>query len=181
MPAGAYLVRRRCAVPAKLPFTIAVVFSASVALGACGRSTAQTTFASSVSPTASMLSTRISPQPISAVPVFGFACPVVQPFTSDFELLIQEARGINVNLTQLSFRFVDGSGISGSSLLMSASDLNGRFGTTLIPAGTSRTFAFHPQFGCGLTRPNAVLIDLLLLDAQGGLQPMSVTAPIVLR
>jgi hypothetical protein len=83
-------------------------------------------------------------------------------------------------LDAVGFRFIDGSSIGRTPLFswFSASELNARFGQTLIAAGTTRAFDFAPRFGCDPFRPQTVIAEVTLRDRSGAQQQMSVSSPI---
>lgn len=132
------------------------------------------------SSTQSVAGIILSPIPIPLVPapVFsGPGCPVVQPFSTSFALVIS-GQPETITLDQVTFHFIDGSNAGGSPLLMSAADLSARFGNTAVTSGTSRSFEFQPSFGCGLTTPQALGLTVVLLKSRGQAQNVTMTVPI---
>jgi len=114
------------------------------------------------------------PIPFQTLPVIG--CPTASPFGTSFSLIIDQSDGIDVFLHQVGFRFVDGAGFE-SPLIFSDIDLATRFGSTLVIAGSSRTFPFQPQFGCGLSSaPHLMVAQVLLLDRTGRRHERTLTA-----
>jgi hypothetical protein len=112
--------------------------------------------------------------PFHILPVFG--CPSASPFETSFSLVIDQRDGIDVFLHEVGFRFVDGSGFD-SPLTLGHRDLATLFGSTLVVAGTSRTFPFQPRFGCGLSStPASMVMRLLLLDRNGRPHERTLTA-----
>jgi len=112
--------------------------------------------------------------PFHILPVFG--CPLTSPFATNFSLVIDQRDGIDVFVHEVGFRFVDGTGFD-SPLILGQSDLATLFGTTLVVAGTSRTFPFQPRFGCGLSStPRLMIMRLLLLDRLGRRHERTLTA-----
>ena len=109
------------------------------------------------------------------LPVFG--CPSAAPFVTSFSLLIDQRDGIDVFVHEVGFRFVDAAGFD-SPLIFRESDLATRFGSTLLVAGTSRTFAFQPRFGCGLSStPHLMIVRLVLLDRNRRTHERTLMAP----
>jgi hypothetical protein len=126
--------------------------------------------------TAPFVGTSVVPTTVRFTSVPAFRCPRIAPFTSAFSLVIDRHRGPDIFLDRVAFRFVDGSGLP-SPLQLTRSDLVGQFGTTLVPGGTSRTFAFRPQFGCGfISAPSTLFIELSFLDRRGVAQESFLTA-----
>lgn len=112
--------------------------------------------------------------PFHILPVFG--CPSASPFATSFSLIIDQRDGFDVFVHEVGFRFVDGAGFD-SPLILRHSDLATLFGSTLVATGTSRTFAFQPQFGCGLSStPHLMVLRLLLLDRNGRTHERTLTA-----
>ena len=112
--------------------------------------------------------------PFHILPVFG--CPLASPFVTSFSLIIDQRDGIDVFVHEVGFRFVDGAGFD-SPLIFRQGDLATQFGSTLVVAGTSRTFAFQPRFGCGLSStPHMMVLRLLLLDRHGRTHERTLTA-----
>jgi hypothetical protein len=49
----------------------------------------------------------------------------------------------------------------------------------VIRAGTTRGFAFQPQFGCGLSRPRTLGVAVVLLDGSGSPQQSTISVPMI--
>jgi hypothetical protein len=112
--------------------------------------------------------------PFQILPVFG--CPSASPFATSFSLIIDQRDGIDVFVHEVGFRFVDGAGFD-SPQILGERDLATLFGSTLVVAGTRRTFPFEPRFGCGLSStPNSMVMRLLLLDRSGRPHERTLTA-----
>ena len=127
---------------------------------------------------APLVTTSIVPQRLGLTPLFGIRCATFPSLTTRFDLVVTHAGTTDLFMQQATFRLLDGTHPGGSSLLMSSADLTGRFGSTLIPAGRRRTFAFNPQFGCGTFVPLSLAVDLLLLDQMGTRHTASVSVPV---
>jgi hypothetical protein len=121
---------------------------------------------------------RFLPQTVIPLPIAGFGCPIVQPFSASFDLVVDGHGSTDVVLVQVTFRFFDGSSFGQSPLIFTGSDLTGRFGQMTIPANTTRAFHFTPQFGCGVSRPHTLAADVILVDPGGTRHNMSLSAPI---
>ena len=116
------------------------------------------------------------PQTIGFSSVSEFRCPSIAPFFTSFSLFIDQRGGSDVFLDQVHFQFGDHGG-NRSPLLLSRSDLTAMFGSTLVPGGGTRTFAFKPQFGCGLaTVPSNLFVDFITLNRSGVAHPSTLTA-----
>jgi len=84
-----------------------------------------------------------SPGTIFLSPVGSVTC------LTSFNLVV-DARAVgDLFMDAASFRFIDGSSIGQTPLIswFTQPELTTLFGQTLIAGGTSRTFAFSPQFG----------------------------------
>jgi hypothetical protein len=125
-----------------------------------------------------LISTSIVPQRIGLTPLFGIRCPVFPSVTTRFDLVLNLAGTSDLFMQQATFRLLDGTHVGGSPLLVSAGELSARFGTTVIRAGSRRSFRFDPQFGCGSFVPLSLSIDLLLLDRLGSRHATTLVVPI---
>jgi hypothetical protein len=95
--------------------------------------------------------------------------------------LVVDARAVgDLFMDAASFRFIDGSSIGRTPLFswFTAPELTTLFGQTLIAGGSSRSFAFSPQFGCDNFHPQTVTADVTLRDRSGSQQQMSVSSAI---
>jgi hypothetical protein len=121
--------------------------------------------------------TSIFPPRLGITPIFGLRCPTLPSVTTRFDLVII-AVGRDLFLDEVTLSLLDGSNRGGSPLLVSARDLNARFASTLIPAGTRRTFGFDPQFGCGRFLPLSLEADVVLLERSGFRHTASISVPV---
>jgi hypothetical protein len=160
---------------------VGVVLAVALALGvgACdpvdvpgGAALAPSPFSSS------FIGAMLVPETLAFVSVPIFGCPHVAPFRSSFSLVIDQRRGPDVFFHEAELRFVDVSGVA-SPLFFDRSGLARMFGTTLVSAGTTRSFAFQPAFGCGfVSTPRSLSARLLFLDRGGSALARTVTAQI---
>jgi len=133
----------------------------------------------SFAPLASTLpfTTAILPPRLGIAPIFGFGCPVFPAVTTRFDLVIVSA-GRDLFMNELTIRLLDGTHVGGSPLLVSTRDLNAKFGSTLIPAGSRRSFAFDPQFGCGRFAPVFLGADVILSERSGFRHTTTIVVPV---
>jgi hypothetical protein len=117
----------------------------------------------SVSP---VIDARIQPQVVLLNSVSGL-CPIVSPFTTAFDLVVQERTGIDLFLDSVSMQFVDGTNLRSSPIVFPQADLTRLFPSTLISRGASRAFTFSPQFGCGIGVPETLIVTTVFLDRFG--------------
>ena len=121
--------------------------------------------------------TSFLPQRLGIAPIFGLRCPLFPSVTTRFDLVVISAGGRDLFMNEVTFRLLDGSNVGGSPLLVSARDLSARIGSTLIPAGTRRTFGFDPQFGCRFL-PLSLEAEIILLERSGFRHATTIVAPI---
>jgi len=120
----------------------------------------------------------IVPQPLALAPVTGVRCPFLTPFTTSFDLVIDQQGASDLFLDQVTIRLFDGSSLGGSPVLMSAADLAVRFRSTRIRPGVTSRFGFAPRFGCSTFLPRSLHADIVLRDGSGGLQTARLVVPI---
>jgi|SRR5262249_11229028 len=159
---------------------LALIVSLMFALAGCepNRQSVGAGLLTSAPSALSMSTVRIVPQTLPLIPVRDSRCPVVAPFTSIFDLVVDHRGQSDVFLDQVSFRFVDRSGLGGSPLFFSAGTLTTLFGQMSVRPGGSRTFTFRPQFGCDLLVPRSLLARVTLVDRFGVADETSLTIPI---
>ena len=150
---------------------IAIVVVALVAV-ACENTTSGRRADIGFSPTAA-IAAQILPQTLPFATVTT-ACAVGPVFTTAFDLVIAQTRAVNVFVDRVTLHLLDGSNVGGPSITFPRSQLTAMFGSTLL-AGT-RAFSFQPQFACGLRGPGSIAADVLLMDAEGNVQSVSVNA-----
>jgi hypothetical protein len=120
--------------------------------------------------------TAIVPQRLVVTPIVAVGCPLFPTFTTQFDLLLNTTSTISLN--QASFQLISGESLGGSPLLVSATDLAAKFGSTTVRAGTQRTFAFFPQFTCVAFQPQALLANVVLVDQSGTRHTQTMTVPV---
>src|SRR5262245_6485450 len=129
-----------------------------------------------IGPSGTVAIVTFAPATIVLSPVGSLGCP----FVTSFNLVVDGRAAGDLFLDAVAFRFIDGSSIGRTPLIswFTTPDLNARFGQTLIVGGTTRSFAFAPQFGCDQFVPQTVTADVTLRDRHGASQQMSVTSPV---
>jgi hypothetical protein len=94
-------------------------------------------------------------------------CPDASPYGTNLVLIVNQNGAPDAFLIQADFRFFDSTGLV-SPAVFAQTDLSAMFGTTLVPAGTSRQFEFAPRFGCGLSfAPHSVSARFVTRDHLG--------------
>lgn len=121
--------------------------------------------------------TAIFPQQLGFTPIFGLGCGTFPALTTRFDLVIVSG-GRDLFMDEVTLNLLDGTHRGTSPLLVSARDLNARFGSTLIGAGSRRIFTFDPQFGCGRFAPLSLEAQIILLERSGFRHAHTVAVPI---
>lgn len=113
--------------------------------------------------TSPLFTTAIVPQQVGLAPALGVICVGFPAFTTRFDLVVTNGNN-DLFIKQIGFRLLDVSQFGGSALVVSASDISARFGSTLVRAGSQRSFTFDPQFGCGTFVPQFLSAEIVLVD-----------------
>jgi len=151
-----------------------VVFSlAGLAIGtaACDNGMFLVTTASPVRAAAT-----ISPSPIALTSFSGFGCSVLVVGAS-FNMIVV-AGGQDLTVDSVTLHMIDGTNVGGPSVTIPSPQLNAQFGTTIVPAGTTRVFPLQPVFGCSRRRPHSLTATVFLMDQRGRQHTVNVTAPV---
>jgi hypothetical protein len=118
---------------------------------------------------------QLMPQALPLIPLSGSLCPLSSPFTTRFNLVIGAA-STNFSFQRLTLRPVDRRGVTGVSTILTAMDIAGS-GSAVVSAGATRTFPLQPQFGCGVSVPEFLLAEIVLLDSFGSPHHTTLKAP----
>jgi len=118
-----------------------------------------------VSSPSATFAVSVAPITMPLIPSPTFLCPLTQPFSTNFDLVIVPARQVIVD--GLTLDFIDGFGVRTTSLF-TGTRLATLLGTTTLLGGVSRTIALQPQFGCGLAIPRSVSVQVGMIDVLGG-------------
>jgi hypothetical protein len=151
--------------------TACLIASLSFAAAACD---SQTTAFISAGSTTTGANIVIASAPSVAVFTSCIAPATVHPAVN----LVVAAPRSNVTLDNVTMRLLDGTNVGGSPITVPRAGLQSTFGTTVVLRGTTRSFLFHPAFGCPHVAPRAIRADVTLLDEAGMPQTMSGTAPL---
>jgi hypothetical protein len=115
-------------------------------------------------------------------PARSFQCSVGMDFTGPVDIAM--TAGQDVDLHSVTITLVDNTGqrsLGGLAQPFSNTfdekDLGSVFGTTRLPAGTSRTLTFHTRLPCGSQVPDTVTADIRFLEASGRKNSVMVAAP----
>ena len=148
-------------------FALTIAAAAFLTFPACGDSgstTGQFSAGLVSSPTAAFAAS-VSPANVTLLSLSRNGCPTTQPFLTHMNLILGPMQ-TDFFMDGVTLQFADGFGAR-STLILSNSDLLLAFNTTRIIAGTRRSFALSPQFGCGLARPQSVNAIINLVDGSG--------------
>ena len=118
---------------------------------------------------------QIFPQTLPVATVS--TCPLGQPFTIPFTLVIVSPSQSDVSMDSVTFHLIDGTNVGGPAVTFPRPGLNSMFGSTVV-SGTN-SFSFRPDFGCVGTHPMAIAADVVLTDRTGS--SVSLTASAKLR
>jgi hypothetical protein len=81
-----------------------------------------------------------------------------------------------VDLDQVTIHMIDGTNLGGPMVTVPRTDLVGQFGSTLIVAGTTRTFTLRPRFVC-TNPPRSVAADITVTDSRGASFGVTAVSP----
>ena len=117
-----------------------------------------------VSSPSATFAVSVAPTTMPLVPASRFICPLSQPFTTNFDLIIVPERDVIVD--GLTLAFIDGFG-QRSTTLFTGTRLTSLLGSTTLLGGVRRTILLQPQFGCGIAIPQTINVLLGMVDAVG--------------
>ena len=120
---------------------------------------------------------QIQPSFLTAQPLPTFGCPLVPPFTSQFQIVIVQPR-VDVTVNQVTIQFINGTNLGGTPIPFPQPNLTQMFGHTLVRARTTRSFAFAQGFGCFPSSPKRMTAQVVLADTNGATQEATATADI---
>ena len=156
-----------------------LVIAAALTISACDRTSTIAPAPIGFQPSFAVGSIGAVIQPLTLVrqAVVGFGCPQLGPFTTSFNVIVQQPRA-DVFMNEVRLEFFDGFSSHGETIPFLRTDLTSRFGTTLVRAGTTRAFAFSPRFGCFAEAPTLLSAHVSFVDASGTPQETTLSAAI---
>jgi len=149
---------------------------AAAATGACDNNNGVGLITTAPAATAFVI---VSPSLINLTALGGFNCPG-QGFSPAVTLFIT-SDGATRSMSAATFTLLDGTTVGGPSVTVPTIQLNQQFGSTVILANQSRSFAMQPIFSCPgvpVVTPHAMRATVLLTDSQGREQSVSSTVNI---
>jgi hypothetical protein len=145
--------------------TIMIVAIASLASAACDR----TTTAAGIAPAAVPAATAVlTTAPLAFAP--ATYCANVAVLTPNVSLIVASVNDVIVD--ELTLHLLDGSNVGGSGITIPRAGLSDGF----VRAGISRTFVVTPTFRCGVTSPQSIQGNVVIVDATGLRTSLSTTA-----
>ena len=104
----------------------------------------------------------MSPSFVGLRPLSGFACSGFV-FGTSFNLVIA-ANAQDLTLDSVTIHMIDGTNLGGPSVTIPTPQLAEQFGSTVVPAGTTRAFGLQPVFPCVGRQPHTLTATAVLLD-----------------
>jgi len=120
---------------------------------------------------------QIQPPFLVQQPVPTFGCPLIQPFTTSFQIVIVQPR-VDVTMNQVTLQFINGTNLGGTPIPFPQPNLTRMFGNTFVRAHTTRAFPFFQGFGCFPSSPKRLTAQIMLADGNGAAQETSAAADI---
>lgn len=151
------------------------VLAAAMSIAACDDSGGGPRTNQMVSSPSAALPMRVAPIQLQLAHVVPDAtCPMTQPFMTHFDLALGPPSA-DVFVDDVTLRF-DG---AASSIVFTRPELERLFGSTQVKFGSTRTFTFTPQFGCGFaSAPGSLALVVTAIDGNGLKHEASATATI---
>jgi hypothetical protein len=95
-------------------------------------------------------------------------CANVAVLTPNVNLIVASVNDVIVD--ELTLHLLDGSNVGGPGVTIPPAGLGG------VRGGTSRTFVLTPTFRCGVSSPQAIQGNVVIVDAAGLRTSLSTTA-----
>ena len=155
---------------------LSIVLAAATATSACDNNNGVGLITTAPAATAFVI---VSPSLINLTALGGFNCPG-NGFSPAVSLFIT-SNGTARSMSAATFTLLDGTTVGGPSVTVPTMQLNQQFGSTIILANQSRSFAMQPAFSCPgvpVVTPHAMRATVLLTDSQGREQSLSATVNI---
>lgn len=157
-------------------YLLPIVFVASIAASGCDNDKGVGLI--STAPTAAAF-VIVSPSLINLTALGGFNCPG-SGFSPNLTLLIT-SNGTARSMSAATFTLLDGTTVGGPSVTVPTIQLNQQFGSTIVLANQSRSFAMQPVFGCPgvpVVTPHAMNATVKLVDSRGQEESLTTTVNI---
>jgi hypothetical protein len=136
----------------------------SVVTAACDPSPASV--ALSTGPSSFAAGAKFSPTLIPLTPLAGTRCASGFAFGTSFHLVI--TTGVHdLRMDSATFQLLDGTHLGGPSVTIPSMEFATRPTLLFIPAGTTRDFFLHANFGCFAGRPFSMRGNVFLFDGFG--------------
>jgi hypothetical protein len=106
------------------------------------------------------------PTPIPLTPLVGARCGFGSAFGTSFHLVITAGRQ-DLTMDRLTLQLIDGTHLGGPSVTIPSFQFTTQRSLLFIPAGTTRDFGLHADFGCFAGRPFSMRGNAFLFDPFG--------------
>ena len=153
-----------------------VVFASAIAASGCDNDKGTGLIATAPTAAAFVI---VSPSLINLTALGGFNCPG-SGFSPNVTLFIT-SNGTARSMSAATFTLLDGTTVGGPSVTVPTVQLNQQFGSTIILANQSRSFAMQPIFNCPgvpVVTPHAMSATVKLVDSRGHEESLSTTVNI---
>ena len=105
-------------------------------------------------------------------------CPSIAPFSVPINLVVRVNGGVNVFITQIQMQFTDQFRFAMPQVTLPAPMLTTQFGTNLVQARSTRTFALTLPVGCFTDRKGTAMILVETRDERGRSQSGQVSVAV---
>ncbi|MGH3118913.1 MAG: hypothetical protein ACRD09_12060 [Vicinamibacterales bacterium] len=109
----------------------------------------------------------LRPAHLVPVPGPGGACPFIHPFAARIIVIFGDAGDHDLELDEVSMRFVDRRGVDGAAGVFDRRVLRDRFGSVVLRDHREGGFAFAFGFGCGTLATGNIFISVRLRGRDG--------------
>ena len=104
---------------------------------------------------------------IAIVPVPAAFCPFTSPFLVPASVVVRADGASDLLLREMQLRFVDLAGVTGAFRTINGTEFTTLFGSSLIPAFSTRTFPVSLPIGCVGGTTGTLFIQVAALDVAG--------------
>ena len=117
-----------------------------------------------VSSPSATFAVTVAPIAMPLIPSPTFLCPLTQPFSTTFDLVVVPARDVVID--GLTLAIIDALGAR-TTTPFTGTRLATLLGATTLFSGVQRSFVLQPQFGCGLVIPRSLIVQVGMVDGLG--------------
>ena len=148
---------------------LSVVLFAALSSFACNDADSNVVGPTRLVSRADFVGNELSVHPLVVRPqgVPGAQCPATPPFFAPFDLIVRADRSSSLSLNRVEMRFADTTGALAAIRTMAQSELSSLFGSTTVPAASTRTFPLIFPFGCSGALPATLDVLVFVVDSFG--------------